>query len=205
MNATKYLVCLCALAVVFLAGTAAMAQADGVVIHHRWLGNPQVLNIHITGAPANVPIEVIVTQMPEWNQEPPNGDPPNDTDGDGNWPGEDSGDEVGYPGTGGDDPGTEYVVSVIINGETGPSTGITKPSTFWKGVLNFFSLKWFVQRYEPERQKASPILLWLGRLASIEPHRVGLRNYYEKMVCDPSWSSTGRIDSDCRLVGSLPG
>lgn len=205
MKATKYLVCLCALATVFLAGPSAMAQADDVVIHHRWLGNPQVLNIHITGAPANVPIEVIVTQMPEWNQEPPNGDPPNDTDGDGNWPGEDSGDEVGYPGTGSDSPGTEYVVSVIINGETGPSMGITKPSTFWRGVLNFFSLRWFVQMNSIERHNASPDLPFSGRLASIEQHHPKPRNDDEQMECDPSERGPGRIDLDCRLVGSLPG
>jgi len=205
MNATKYLVCLCALATMILAGATAMAQADDVVIHHRWLGNPQVLNIHITGAPSNVPIEVIVTQMPEWNQEPPNGDPPTETDDDGNWPGESSGGETGYPGTGSDAPGTEYVVSVIINGETGPSAGITKPSTFWRGVLKFFSLKWFVQINKEETQEASPDILRLGRLASIEPRRVGPRNDYEKLVCDPSQNGPGRSDSRCRLVGSLPG
>lgn len=145
MNGTRYLLVLLVAVAVFLAGSSAVAQSDGIVIHHSWKGDPKVLNLSITGAPANVPIEVVVTQMPEWTQEQPNGSPPEETDGGGNWPGEGSGGEVGYPGTGNDSPGTEYVVSVIVDGKTGPSKGITKPFTFWSRLLNIFSLGLFIR------------------------------------------------------------
>ncbi len=206
MYSTKSLFCLSVLAIVFLAGGSAMAHADGVVIHHRWLGNPKVLNIHVTGAPADTPIEVIVTQMPEWNQEPPNGDPPNNTDDDGDWPGDDSGGEVGYPGTGSDNPGTEYVVSVIINGETGPSMGITKPATIWERIANLFRFPWLLIRDSAGNIYLIPTYyLWFNELAMIEPQNRRSRNDDEQTECGPSGYSIGRPGFDRGLVDSLLG
>ena len=129
----------------FALGGSAQAQADAIVIHHSWDGNPQTLNIHITGAPPDAEIDVTVMQLPDHSLEDPNGDPPDRTDEDGCWPGEEAGGEVGYPGTAEDPPGTRYVIKVKINGQTGPVKGVTKPKGIIKTVLGWISFGIFCE------------------------------------------------------------
>ena len=121
-------------------GGVAQAQADSIVIHHSWDGNPRTLNVHITGAPPGAEIDVTVEQLPDHGVEAPNGEPPDRADGEGCWPGEEAGGEVGYPGTAEDPPGTEYVIKVKVNGQTGPVKGVTKPRGLIKTLLGWFSL-----------------------------------------------------------------
>ncbi len=135
MFETKYALFLSVFLISFLAGGIASAQGDSLDINVDWKGNPDVLNISITGAPPNADIEVIVEELPDHAPEPPNGDPPDKTDGEGNWPGEEAGGEVGYPGTAPDPPGTQYIIRTIINGQSGPAMGVTKP----RGFFYFFS------------------------------------------------------------------
>jgi hypothetical protein len=121
----------------------AQAQTEEIVIHHSWKGDPRTLNVHITGAPSDAAIDVIVEQLPDHGLEDPNGDPPDRTDEEGCWPGEEAGGEVGYPGTAEDPAGTQYVIKVRINGQTGPSKGVTKPRGIIKTVVGWITLGLF--------------------------------------------------------------
>ena len=123
----------------YLACGAASAQSDGIIIHHSWEGNPRTLNVRITGAPPESAIEVTVEQLPDHQIEDPNGVPPDKTDESGNWPGEEAGGDVGYPGTAEDPAGTKYVIKVRINDQTGPVKGVTKPRSFIKSLIGWVS------------------------------------------------------------------
>ena len=132
------------LAVCLFVSCDALAQQDGIVIHTVWKGHPKVLNVHLTGAPPNAEIDVTVVRISDNNVLDPNGAPPGNADPEGNWPGENAGGEVGYEETANDGGGTRYVVKVIVNGQTGPIKGTTKPYTFFEAVLKFLTFGLFV-------------------------------------------------------------
>lgn len=136
------------LAVCLFASGDALAQQDGIVIHTTWKGHPKVLNIHLTGAPPNAEMDVTVVRVSDDNVLDPNGTPPGNADPEGNWPGENAGGEVGYEETADDSGGTRYVVRVIVNGQTGPIKGVTKPYTFFEALVKFLTFGLVVEADE---------------------------------------------------------
>ena len=105
-------------------------------VHVEWRGSGGgALNIHVDGLPANAGVSVVVTDISHGNQvERPVGTPPATADEKGRWPGPKAGSRTGYPGTASDPGCTNYVITVRVNGKTGPSVKVKKPSTrrsFW--------------------------------------------------------------------------
>jgi len=99
-------------------------------------GKGGALNVSITNLPPHATVEVEVKDISHGSQtEDPVGKPPDKADEKGNWPGTKAGSQTGYPDTAKDPGGTKYVVSVKVNGKTGPSKEVIKPGketrSFW--------------------------------------------------------------------------
>lgn len=129
---------------VFLLGlmalTAALSEGQAAPsINATWAttgGMGGALNVNITSLPPNAAVEVEVKDVSHGSQtEDPVGKPPGKADEKGNWPGTQGGSHTGYPDTAKDPGGTKYVVSVKVNGKTGPSKEVIKPGkerrSFW--------------------------------------------------------------------------
>ncbi|MBN2489605.1 MAG: hypothetical protein JXQ29_01990 [Planctomycetes bacterium] len=127
------------LAAVLAPASLAVAQG-GPVISTQWQSTGQgggALNVSVSGLPPGAPVEVEVRDISHGNQvEQPVGSPPAQADANGNWPGAASGSQTGYPETAQDAGGTRYVVSVKVNGRTGPAKEIEKPG----GTRGFWSI-----------------------------------------------------------------
>ena len=120
------------LAVSLVVATAGLAaQSAGPKIRAVWSssgGQGGVLNVSVSGLPPGAQVEVtVVDQTSGGKTESPVGTPPGTADGQGNWPGALAGSQVGYPDTSTDPGGTKYVVSVKVNGKTGPAMEVRKP------------------------------------------------------------------------------
>jgi len=118
--------------IVLLLAAAGLAGGQSApVINTEWATtgtNGGALNINVSNLPPNALVEVEVKDISHGNQiEQPVGSPPKQADEKGNWPGEKAGTKTGYPGTASDAGGTKYVVSVKVNGKTGPSREVIKP------------------------------------------------------------------------------
>ncbi len=123
-----------------LAGLVGASGAVGLgaqtpTVHVEWLGaGGGALNVRVSGLPADTPVSVEVTDVSNGGKEKPVGDPPAKSDSKGEWPGGKSGGKTGYPQTSTDSGGTIYVVSVKVDGKTGPSVRVRKPEpkrSFW--------------------------------------------------------------------------
>jgi hypothetical protein len=121
-----------------LCGAAGSEAQSGPTIRAEWLtsgGQGGALNVSITDLPPNAKVEVTVTDVTHNHRnEQPVGTPPAQANEKGEWPGPKAGSKAGYPGTATDPGGTRYVISVKVNGKTGPSQEVLKPEeprSFW--------------------------------------------------------------------------
>jgi len=137
------------LCVFLIAGMERIEAQAGPVVHVSWNTTGTgggALNVSVTGLPPDAGVEVEVKDVSHGNQvEQPVGNPPNQADDKGNWPGAQAGSRVGYPGTATDSGGTKYVVTVKVNGKTGPAKEVLKPEprrSFWSvlGTLGIILL-----------------------------------------------------------------
>ncbi len=125
-----------------LLATGVQALAQSPQIRASW--NNGVLNVSVSGLPPNALVELTVHDDDNNQMEQPNGSPPPNADGTGNWPGEANGTETGYPGTSNDSGGTRYTICVRVNGATGPCTTTQRPrgllACVFHAVLTFGGL-----------------------------------------------------------------
>jgi hypothetical protein len=126
------------LVLVPLSGAVGTEAQSGPAIKAEWLttgGQGGALNVSISNLPPNAKVEVTVTDVSHNSQtEQPVGTPPAQANEKGEWPGPKAGSKAGYPGTATDPGGTRYVISVKVNGKTGPSQEVLKPEeprSFW--------------------------------------------------------------------------
>jgi len=120
-----------------VSGFTQAQSAPRIVVSWSTTGNNGgALNISVTNLPPGAGVEVEVKDVSHGNQmENPVGNPPRYADEKGEWPGVKAGSKTGYPDTAKDGGGTKYVVSVKVNGKTGPAKEIFKPGdkkrSFW--------------------------------------------------------------------------
>jgi hypothetical protein len=121
-----------------IAGMEMTEAQSGPVINVSWSTTGSgggALNVNVSGLPSGAGVEVEVKDVSHGNQvEQPVGSPPAQADDKGNWPGAKAGSRVGYPGTATDAGGTKYVITVKVNGKTGPAKEVLKPKprrSFW--------------------------------------------------------------------------
>lgn len=125
--------------------SAGLIEAQtGPQIKAEWLTTGSqggALNVSVSNLPPDAKVEVVVTDTTHSNQpEKPVGTPPAEADGKGEWPGAKAGTKTGYPDTATDPGGTRYVISVKVNGKTGPSREVLKPGaprSFWSVLATF--------------------------------------------------------------------
>lgn len=123
-------------AAIFFCGALGAVATAQPRIHATWSGSGGgALNVHVDGLPAGASVTVTVTDVSNGSQpEQPVGTPPANADSKGRWPGPQAGGKTGYPGTASDPGGTKYVVTVRVNGKTGPAKRVEKPKpkrSFW--------------------------------------------------------------------------